>query len=446
MKKVFSIRNGFLMLVVVLIGVLSLNIKEAKAAGTVTWVGPSSITIRETIRNTANPIVASMKYTLVEYSSNNDVATATINYTASDTPTNYQITKSTTMNLSSLTFTKPGDYEYYILQGSLEAGEGKILNNYFIPSSDSAFYDVTISVRNVVDANNTPTGNYTVSLILRRLVYNEQTEEYEYDEEKVSPVSGVLYADHYLETNPNRFGHIELSKTVKGIGADTTKYFPFTINIDNDSGLVQDETTEGAVPNIIDSSGWVYPISGIDATVTYNGNTITNPTTITDGTPTTIYLKHGQTATIGQVTSEGNTFDVIPGGYCGEETPDIDPDPDHKKYDFSTTPSVKKLAAVDGKTCYGSYFTIEESPGDYTPAFSVNGGSSTSGYYVSATGLYNMNTDSNTVTVDFYNTKEMSPVTGLIFTILPYVILAGIGVGGTLLVMHLKKEERKVKE
>ena len=437
MKKVFSIHNVFLILVVVLIGVLSLNTKEAKAAGTITWVGPSSITIRETIRNIANPIVASREYALVEYSSDNDVATATLNYTASDTPTNYQITKSTTMNLSNLTFTKPGDYEYYIFQDSLEAGEGKRLDDYFAFPSDSAFYEVTISVRNVVDANNTPTGNFTAQIVLESCVLDttsgklDGTYIYERVCTKTSPVSGVLYADHYLETNSDRFGHIELSKTVKGIGADTTKYFPFTINIDNDD----DQET------IIDSSGWVYPISGIDATVTYNGNTITNPTTITDGTPTTIYLKHGQTAIIGQVTSGGNTFDVIPGGYCGGEIPDpIDPDPDHKKYDFSTTPSVKKLATVDGKTCYGSYFTIEENPGDYTPTFSVNGGSSTSGYYVSATGIAE-DLQGTPAIVSFENTKEMSPVTGLIFTILPYVILAGIGVGGVLLFRYLKNKK-----
>ncbi|MBQ3468736.1 MAG: hypothetical protein IJH18_01585, partial [Bacilli bacterium] len=148
---------------------------------------------------------------------------------------------------------------------------------------------------------------------------------------------------------------------------------------------------------------------------------------------------HGQTAIIGQVTNGGNTFDVIPGGYCGGEIPDPDI-PDRKKYDFSTTPSVKKLAAVDGKTCYGSYFTIEESPGDYTPAFSVNGGSSTSGYYVSATGIAE-DLQGTPAIVSFENTKEMSPVTGLIFTILPYVILAGIGVGGVLLFRYLKNKK-----
>ena len=134
----------------------------------------------------------------------------------------------------------------------------------------------------------------------------------------------------------------------------------------------------------------------------------------------------------------GDPFPNPGGGDYEEQQP-------RQSYDYSTTPRTKKLANVDGLYCYGSYFTISENSDDYDASFSVNGGSSTSGYYVPATGVSNMNTYSTTATVDFSNTKEMSPVTGLIFTILPYLILAGIGVGGTLLIMHLKKEEKKVK-
>ena len=438
MKRIFSIHNIFLMLVVVLIVVLSLNLKEVKAAGTITWSGPSSITIRETIRNIANPIVASREYGL--FASGDDttpVSTATINYTASDTPTNYQITKSTTMNLSSLTFSKPGDYEYYLVPDDLFDSNNYSIDAYFAPD-DYFNYFVVVQVRNVVDANNVPTGNFTATIILYSCEYNEQT-----DEElctKVNPVSGVLYADHYLETNPEGFGHIEVSKTVKGIGADTTEYFPVTISIDNDTG--DDESDYMS----IDSSGWTYPISGLDATVTYNGSTVNNPSTITDGIPTTIYIKHGQTAIIGQISSRGDTFDAIPVKYRSSLLP-LDPNPgpgggiiDASNYRANPiTP--KKMININGDDLFGSYFTAVEMPGSYSPSYSIDGEAAETGYSVPATEIA-----SGANTVDFYNTKEMSPVTGLIFTILPYVILAGIGIGGALLVMHLKKEERKVKE
>ncbi|MBQ3468540.1 MAG: hypothetical protein IJH18_00555 [Bacilli bacterium] len=429
MKKVFSIHNVFLILVVVLIGVLSLKTSEVKAAGTVTWSGPSSITIRETIHNIAGPIVAHRDYNLIEdFGDYDEETTATINYTASDTPTNYQITKSTTMNLSNITFVKPGDYEYYLDASDLIVSNGTPLPVDY--SEDCPSYEVTVSVRNVVDANNVPTGSFTASLILEKGEYNEQTDDW--DVSKVSPSSGVLYADFDFETNSDRFGHIELSKTVKGIGADTTKYFPFTITINNDA------ITSGFYS--LDSTGWVYPISGLDSTVTYNGNTVTNPTTITDGTPTTIYLKHGQTAIIGQVISGGNTSDAIPIGSCFHSS-----GPSPKSFDNSKAITAKKMHIIPADDeswweCIGSYYTIEENPDDYTPEFSVNNGGLNNGYNI---GYFGVNDGSNTV--EFYNQKEMSPVTGLIFTILPYLILAGIGVGGALLVMHLKKEEKKAK-
>ena len=431
MKKIINIRNITLILVVVLIGVLSLKTKEVKAAGTVTWSGASSVTIRETLNNVVNPIVAHREYDLVDenWDPITGSPTATINYTASDTYTNYKQTKTAVMNLSSLTFTDPGDYEYHIYEDSLYDSNDRDINYYF-PMVEDPYYKVIVSVRNVVDGNNVPTGNFTASLILEECLWNDQAGKAgDYECSKVSPSSGVLYADYNYEAASYIFGYIELSKTVKGSGADRNKYFPFTITINNyvsqDIGLS------------LDSSGWTYPISGIDTTVTYNGSTISNPTSITDGTSTTIYLKHGQTAIIGQVTSGGSSFDTIPYGICSERDPGGVPG----SYDFSKNPRVKKLANVDGLYCFGSYFTISENSDDYDASFSVNGGSSTSGYYVPATGIMDINTYSTTATVDFSNTKEMSPVTGLIFTILPYLILAGIGVGGTLLIMHLKRQK-----
>ena len=432
MKKIINIRNITLILVVVLIGVLSLKTKEVKAAGTVTWSGPSSFTIRETLNNVVNPIVGHREYYLDENFGNyNTVATATINYTASDTITNYQITKTAVMNLSSLTFDKPGDYEYYIYPDyNLYDSNDRDIYNYFPPVEvyNPPHHNVIVQVRNVVDGNNVPTGNFTASLILEKCEYNEQTDDWDLCS-KVSPSSGVLYADWNYEANPYWFGHIELSKTVKGTGADRNKYFPFTITINNDAGSAY-----------IDSSGWTYPISGIDATATYNGSTISNPTSITEGTPTTIYLKHGQTAIIGQVTSGGSSFDAIPYGECRT----TDSGGGGKAYDYTTTPRIKPLTYIDNLYCYGSYFTIEEDPDDYDASFSVNGGSSTSGYYVPATGVSNMDTDSTTATVDFSNTKEMSIVTGLVTIVLPYLLMIGIAIGGVFLFRYLRRKKANV--
>ena len=426
MKKILNIKNIALIIAVTLIIVLT-STKEAKAAGTVTWSGPSSITIRETMHNIVNPIIATRTYSLYD-SGMVAAASAATNYTASDTITNYQINKTAVLDFSNLTFTKPGDYHYNIYESGLTDQNNRYLSDYFDYAGEGASYRVVISVRNVVDANNTPTGNFTASCILMKRYYDEQQDQTV--EEKVSPVSGTLYADYDYGPHATTFGDIEISKTVKGIGSDTTKYFPITITINAD--------VVNSFP--LDSTGWIYPISGVDSTATYNGNTVTNPTTITVGTPTTIYLKHNQTALIGHVNNNGETFDTIPYGQCNYYNSGSP-----KSYDNSKSFEIKKLAIIPGNNgewqCIGSYYTIEENPGDYTATFSVNNYSVEEGYNI---GYYGVNDGSNTV--DFYNQKEMSPVTGLIFTILPYVIIIGIGVGGALLVMHLKNKERKVKE
>ncbi|MBQ3469059.1 MAG: hypothetical protein IJH18_03240, partial [Bacilli bacterium] len=65
MKKILNIKNIALIIAVTLIIVLT-STKEAKAAGTVTWSGPSSITIRETMHNIVNPIIATRTYSLYD--------------------------------------------------------------------------------------------------------------------------------------------------------------------------------------------------------------------------------------------------------------------------------------------------------------------------------------------------------------------------------------------
>ncbi|MBQ3435971.1 MAG: hypothetical protein IJH13_03025 [Bacilli bacterium] len=438
MKKIMNLKNIGLILTIVLVSILTLNTKNVKATGTVTWSGPSSITIRETISNMTNPIVASRAYGLfVQGNDITPVTTATINFTASDTPTNYQITKSTTMNLTSLAFSKPGDYEYSIYPDWLLDNAGHFLDNY---STGSHHYNVTyrykviVSVRNVVDANNTPTGDFTATTILESCEYNEQTNNYE-NCTKISPVSGVLYADYDYETNPESFAHIEISKTVKGIGADTTKYFPITLTIYNEGAIFDD---------------WEYPITGIDSTITYNGQSVTQPTTIGNGTPVIIYIKHGQTAIIGQATSGGSSFDLIPtkatvgysggggGSYANSQL---------KEY------RVQKLAGE--QIFYGSFFTVAEDPKDYSPSispdnenfFNVSSVSDIAGIPSIEIGGEQKKVlpimEGGTYPIYFINTKEMSPVTGLIFTILPYVILVGIGVGGVLLFRYSKTKKSK---
>ena len=417
MKKVLNIKNIGLLIIGILLSVLVINTKEVKATGTVTWSGPSSITIRETINHIAGPITASREYTSFDQP-------VTINYTASDLPTNNSITKTTVLDFSSIDFTDavPGDYTDQIVAGDLIDSNDNFLSDYI--TGPSTNYQITLSIRNVVDANNVPTGNFTASLVLERCEYNESTDEWD-NCSKVSPSSGVLYADYSYETNPDHFGHIEISKTVKGIGADTAEYFSMVITVNNVPGIASSTATY-----LLDATGYVYPITGIDASVSYNGSTINNPATITVGTPVTIYIKHGQTAVIGQVTkSSGETFDAIPKGAVYSGKP--------RSYNRDKAPQIKRLGELaDGSWVFGSYFTVSEDAKDYTPSFIVNNGNITSGYSVPNTGI-----DSGTNTLDFYNEKEMSVVTGIVTIVLPFIIIVGISIGGIFLIRYLRNNK-----
>lgn len=439
MKKVLNIKNIGLLLTIILISALTLNTKEVKATGTVTWNGPSSITIRETVSNIVNPIIGISQYNLYigteegDYIRKLSSPKVTITYSGNETISNYQIQKTAVLdltNISDLPYQQPGDYTVWLNGSGITndtndpAERVSYTNMYYSGKWDNPLYKITISIRNVVDANNIPTGDFTASLILEECEWNDSEEGYT-SCSKVSPVSGILYADIEYKASSNYFGHIELSKTVKGIGADTTKYFPLTITINNDDSIDYSHYFP------LDSSGYSYSITGLDSSITYNGSTITNPTAITDGTPTTIYLKHGQTAIIGRVTNGGETFDTIPVGSCaangsGTET----------KYGHANKPNVKYLANIDGNACYGSYFTVEENPSDYTASFSVKSGSLTTGYYVSAASV-----DDGANTVDFVNTKEMSVVTGIVTIVLPFIIIVGISIGGIFLIRYLRNNK-----
>ncbi|MBQ3468463.1 MAG: hypothetical protein IJH18_00170 [Bacilli bacterium] len=457
MKKILNVYNITLMLVLVIVGVLTIKTMEVKAAGTVSWSGPSSITIRSTINEAMNPMDVSLTYVIEADSDNPSGASGaptdiTVAFTrTSPTVSNYTLTKTAVLSFSNMTFTKPGNYTYNVIFGTDDIGDvGGDHYLYVAPEFTANYsqYKVVISVRNIVDSNNNPTGNYTASLILQEC--NSGQSPNPLNCSKIDQESGVLYADYDYTTTNMSMGAI--TKTVKGIGADTTEYFPFTISIDDEDGTFD---------------GWVFPVTiyediysnnPTDVTnisVNYNGQTRTQPTSITSGgSSITLYLKHNQIAVIGAVINENNPGEAlmgIPGGAsCGDDSDTTSGQSNHinKKFELKNliqapdTSSKNKVIQLGHSTlCGGDKWSVQEEQGDYTPSYAfINGGSSEESEGNSFSDVRFPH--NNTSQVTFTNTKEMSPVTGLIFTILPYLILAGIGIGGTLLFIHLKKEKK----
>ena len=99
---------------------------------------------------------------------------------------------------------------------------------------------------------------------------------------------------------------IKIAKTVNGNMADNNTYFKVKVVING-------------------TSGHKYTISGQDSKVTYNGSSVTPSTTYTVGSDNYIYLKHGQTVTIGTGASDnkiatGTTYKVIEQNTTGVES------------------------------------------------------------------------------------------------------------------------------
>ncbi|MBQ3468547.1 MAG: hypothetical protein IJH18_00590 [Bacilli bacterium] len=431
MKRLVNMKIIALVFVIALVSILTLNTKKAKAAGTVTWSGTSSITIEENINNITNPIAGTRTYSVTD---NTDavVATTTVTYTGNETISANQINKTTTINLSNLTFTEAGDYSYSILpEVDAEYGDNGFWLNAFFQSGDDPKYEVIVSVRNEVDANNIATGNLEATLVLNECTFNPSTGNYDVCS-KVSPASGTgtLNAHYVYIPDDQMFSHIELGKEVKGTGAEINKYFPFTINLQIDSNVCKP----------LNCNRWSFPISDVDATATYNGSTVNNPTSITPGTPVTVYLKDGQIAVIGEgheaTRGAANTFDTIP-VRCSTV-----PIVMSNKYNLNKSTGIKKLSnfsngrikKLDGSNTAPSQLSISETAGDYTAAYTINGDTSQSGSSFSDVAL-----ECNTNEILFENTRTMAPLTGVIINIAAYLIVIGIAIGGFLLFRNIRK-------
>ena len=279
--------------------------------------------------------------------------TKTISFDGTETVSNsYTVNKSTTINFANmgLSFKKPGNYELTVKESAT--------SNSAYPVDNDNEYTVIVQVTNVTDQNGTPTGNFNAKFVIK--------------DDNDTKVSNMPFNEPKDET---KFGHIELTKTVKGIMADRTKDFSFSVQVD--------DAATNACANY--SLGEKYLIKGTG--VPEDGSEVTK---CKSGTKDSITLNHGETATIGQFTYNNNTYDSI---------------------------------SIDDY-----YKIIESAESDYTTTFKINSGSTASG----------RDTGSNAIThsgniVTFYNQREGSPVTGIILTILPYLILVGIGVGGVLL-------------
>ncbi|MBQ3469241.1 MAG: hypothetical protein IJH18_04245 [Bacilli bacterium] len=395
MRRVFNGYNIALLLIVILLSMFSLKAVSVKAAGTITWSGTSKVTIERTIDNLFNPDAVTFTYKITPTASNPAGASgvptnATVAFDGTEEMVNNQVKKSSSLSFANVEFNKPGDYMYIIAETDTD-------NTAFATDSTN-IYTAIISVRNEIAASGVPTGNFTASMILK-----------DKDNTKVDGISGAdPIAAFIASVNGGKFTHLEIENTVEGNMAEDDVYFAYTINLKGYTGT--------------------YPITGIDPQVEYEGTMVTQPTEIIGNTEATIYLKHGQTAVIGRVTEGGTTYDVIPVEY--ESATQI------ANLKEKRTPIL--LANDTGKKT--TLFDIVEDNKDYETSYSINGAE-----VVDGNAITNAEVVPKVVKVTFFNSKNRSIVTGIITTIVPYILLIVITVCGTLIAMNMNNKKETAK-
>ncbi len=246
--------------------------------------------------------------------------------------------KSYTIDFSNFTFNKLGKYEFVLNEVSS--------SNEIDYPKDEDTYTIVVYVKNELNENSEPTGNFIID-VLQNAYVNDTLGKAE-----------IIY-----ETNA--LTYLTINKTVTGDAADMNEYFKFKLEIGSDNNLT---------------------ISGQDETVTYNNEEISTSNVFDPSIENYVYLKHGQTVTIG-LNSSGEK-ELLAGTRCVVEEMDSE---DYKTY--------------------------------------INEGTANSKYFVR--GMSNL-VDRNIVS--YVNNKETTVLTGLFVNIIPFVILSILSIAGIVLV------------
>ncbi len=182
---------------------------------------------------------------------NDLVDSFTIEFNDNTPISNMTATNSYLLDFSNVNFTEVGTYEFEISETNS--------SNEFVYPKDNNKYRIVVNVTKEVDSNNVPTDN---------IIVNVNQSAYLNDTDTKSEVNFETIALTY----------VTLTKTVTGDLADRNEYFKFKIEIDSNENLI---------------------IDGQDSIITYKGQTINTSNVYDINTENYVYLKHGQTITIG---------------------------------------------------------------------------------------------------------------------------------------------------
>ena len=295
-----------------------------------------SLTVTKKVENVNDNVSNTFTYSITADQNNPAAVTnlpgsLTIAFNNVAPDSNKVATKTATLDLSNVTFTELGDYKFHITETSSSNA-----NTYPVDTTHN--YTMYVSIRNVMEPDGITPSDSIIATLVGSVKNNDEGAK----------------TDILFETLP--LTSFTISKSVTGNLAEKSKYFKFKVDIKS--------TTSGT-----------YTITGQDASVTYDGQTINTSNVYTKGQDNYVYLKHGQTVTIG----------------LNGSSPEID-------------------AGIE-------YQVIEQGATDYNTY--ING--STTDTKTST--LTELSNDSSKNSASFVNHKETATLTGLLINILPFVVL-----------------------
>jgi len=257
MKKL----NKILTILTLVIVMLSMSLIMGKVEAAITIANNAenrTVTVRRNVNDAANNVTNTFGYTIVPDNTYNAAnvpgyengvtvtnSPASLSIAFSNVaPTDGTATATNNIDFAGTTFTKPGNYRFKITETSST-------NPTTYPVSNEEDY-VYVEVR--YDTND----NLVATVLTQGTVGSGTTKEAVIFDGSVSPT------------------YISISKRVTGNMGDREKYFDVNVTVAG-------------------TTGTTYTVEG--------GSYASNPSTVTAGTQTTLKIKHGETITIGYVTS-----------------------------------------------------------------------------------------------------------------------------------------------
>ena len=252
--------------------------------------GNGGFKIKREIHGITNHVNNTFTYKVVNDSSNPATATnlpTNISVTVDGDPDSANIVTGygliAGLKWQSINYPALGTYKFKVTEVSS-------LDSTTYPLAEEVYY-VYIQVNNKVDDQGQPTGEQDISYIGSK--ENDSGSKIKpTDETAVDPYTGepVINPRNDTEfdnlfTSKAAFTNITVTNDVEGSQANPDKYFKFKIDIEGEPG---DK----------------YIITGQDPQVVFKGETIVTPTIYVVGEDNYIYLKAGQTVTIGKATDD----------------------------------------------------------------------------------------------------------------------------------------------